>query len=82
MVGLRTLGDSTYGISQDWINLITMIQNLSTVFIGMAMPALGLTIQWRNLKNLGIKPMIVGVVVAMTVGVVSILSLKILKNFY
>ena len=82
MVGFRTLGDSIYGMSQDWRNLIILIQNLSTVFIGMAMAALGLTIQWSNLKNLGIKPMIAGIVVAITVGVVSILTLKILENFY
>ena len=57
-------------------NLISYIKILATVFLTMAMAAVGLSINLSQLKSMGYKPFIVGLIAAVTVGLVSIVSLK------
>ena len=47
----------------------------------MAMAAIGLSTDLRDLKNMGYKPIVVGFVGMATVGVVSIISIEIYINF-
>jgi uncharacterized membrane protein YadS len=47
----------------------------------MAMAAIGLSTNLRDLKNMGYKPFVVGFIGMATVGIVSILSIEIYINF-
>ena len=56
--------------------LISYIKSLATVFLTMAMAAVGISINLNELKSMGYKPFVVGLIAALTVGVVSIVSLE------
>ena len=47
----------------------------------MAMAAIGLSTNLRDLKNIGYKPFVVGFIGMATVGIVSILSIEIYITF-
>ena len=47
----------------------------------MAMAAIGLSTNLRDLKNMGYKPFVVGFIGMVTVGIVSILSIEFYINF-
>ena len=47
----------------------------------MAMAAIGLSTNLRDLKNMGYKPFFVGFISMATVGVVSIITIEIYINF-
>ena len=47
----------------------------------MAMAAVGLSTNLRDLKSMGYKPFIVGFIAMITVGLVSILSIEFYINF-
>ena len=82
MIFLRNIGDQLFvsasEISTTWINIISITKMATTLFLTMAMSAIGLSINLSELKNIGVKPFIVGFVVALAVGIVSI---SILENF-
>ena len=49
---------------------------LATVFLTMAMASVGISINLNELKAMGYKPFVVGLIAAVTVGIVSIVSLE------
>ena len=59
-----------------WKNLISYIKSLATVFLTMAMAAVGISININELRSMGYKPFVVGLIAAVTVGIVSIISLE------
>jgi uncharacterized membrane protein YadS len=83
MIILRNLGDYIFLINQNeiWSNTIENIKFLSKIFLTMAMAAIGLSTNLRDIKNMGYKPFIVGFVAMTTVGLISIISIEILVNF-
>ena len=86
MIILRNIGDQVFNIEssnfQMWENLIEYIKILATVFLTMAMSAVGISINLSELKSMGYKPFIVGFIAAITVGIISIISMEtILKVF-
>ena len=83
MIILRNVGDQVFLNSYNdiWDNIIHFIKASSKVFLTMAMAAIGLSTNLRDLKNMGYKPFVVGFVGMTTVGVVSILSIEIYINF-
>jgi len=80
MIILRNIGDQIFTIEngnhQFWETLINYIKNLATVFLTMSMAAVGISINLNELKSMGYKPFIVGLIAAVTVGIVSIISLE------
>ena len=48
----------------------------------MAMAAIGLSTNLRDLKNMGYKPFIVGFIAMATVGIISVGTIEIYKNFF
>ena len=48
----------------------------------MAMAAIGLSTNLRDVKNMGYKPFIVGFIAMATVGIISIGTIEIYVNFY
>ena len=80
MIIIRNLGDQIFTIENNnfeiWKNLINYIKSLATIFLTMAMAAVGISINLSELKTMGYKPFIVGFIAAVTVGIVSIISME------
>ena len=80
MIVLRNIGDQVFtlenGSLEYWNTLIGYIKSLATVFLTMAMAAVGISINLNELKSMGYKPFVVGLIAAITVGIVSIVSLE------
>jgi uncharacterized integral membrane protein (TIGR00698 family) len=83
MIILRNAGDQVFlnSYNETWVSIVHYIKASSKVFLTMAMAAIGLSTNLRDLKNMGYKPFVVGFVGMATVGVVSILSIEIYINF-
>jgi uncharacterized integral membrane protein (TIGR00698 family) len=80
MIIIRNIGDQIFAIEsvnyEIWKNLISYIKSLATVFLTMAMAAVGISININELRSMGYKPFVVGLIAAVTVGIVSIISLE------
>ncbi len=84
MIIFRNLGDHAFLISQNeiWSSTVENIKFLSKIFLTMAMAAIGLSTNLRDIKNMGYKPFIVGFVAMATVGLISIIIIEITINFF
>ena len=49
---------------------------MATAFLTMAMATVGISINLNELKSMGYKPFVVGLIAAITVDIVSIISLE------
>ena len=74
-----TAGDQNYSV---WIKLIEYIKILATTFLTMAMAAVGISINLNELKSMGYKPFIVGLIVAITVGLISLTYIQFLLKYF
>jgi len=83
MIILRNIGDQFFLNSYNnlWLETVDIIKSSSKVFLTMAMAAIGLSTNLRDLKNMGYKPFLVGFIGMATVGLVSILSIEFYINF-
>ena len=85
MIILRNLGDQYFSLENNnfyiWSKFIEYLKLLTTVFLTMAMAAVGISINLSELKSMGYKPFIVGLISATTVGVISLIYIEFLKNF-
>ncbi len=86
MIFVRNIGDQTIlnnaELASNWIAFINIIKLLATTFLTMAMAAVGLSINLSELKDMGYKPFIVGLIAAVTVGIVCLLSMFVLQNYF
>ena len=86
MIFLRNIGDQIFTIENGnyefWKTSISYIKSLATVFLTMSMAAVGISINLNELKAMGYKPFVVGLIAALTVGVVSIISLEIFSKIF
>ena len=80
MIIVRNFGDQIFtmenGSFQYWKAFIGYIKSIATVFLTMAMAAVGISINLNELKSMGYKPFIVGLIAAVTVGIVSVMSIE------
>jgi len=85
MIVVRNIGDQFFtpnNSSYDlWINLIGYLKTLATVFLTMAMAAVGISINLTELKSMGYKPFVVGLIAAVTVGFISLIYIETLTKF-
>ena len=85
MIIVRNLGDQFFSIEGDhfhvWSQFIEYLKILATVFLTMAMAAVGISINLSELKSMGYKPFVVGLIAAVTVGIISLIYIETLKNF-
>jgi uncharacterized membrane protein YadS len=85
MIIVRNLGDQLFPIGNNnhemWINLIGYLKTLATVFLTMAMAAVGISINLGELKSMGYKPFVVGLIAAITVGIISLIYIETLNKF-
>ena len=87
MILFRNIGDGLFLLdnenqSETWKLIIDNIKNSAKIFLSMAMAAVGLSTNLRELKKMGYKPFIVGFFASVTVGIVSILSIQIFDKIY
>ena len=84
MIVVRNLGDQLFPLSSDkhemWINLIGYLKTLATVFLTMAMAAVGISINLGELKSMGYKPFVVGLIAAVIVGIISLIYIETLNK--
>ena len=85
MIIVRNLGDQFFTSESNsyviWINLIEYLKILATVFLTMAMAAVGISINLSELKSMGYKPFVVGLIAAITVGFISLIYIETLTKF-
>ena len=83
MIILRNIGDQFFLNSYNnlWLETVDIVKSSSKVFLTMAMAAIGLSTNLRDLKSMGYKPFLVGFIGMATVGLVSILSIEFYINF-
>ena len=84
MIVLRNIGDEVFAINNNdiWIQTINFIKTSSKVFLTMAMAAIGLSTDLKEIKSMGYKPFIVGFIAMLTVGIVSILTIEIYLKIF
>ena len=79
MIIFRNIGDQIFltNVSKDiWQNLILDIKDLAKIFLSMAMAAIGLSSNFKDLRSMGYKPFVVGFVAMLTVGLVSVIAIE------
>ena len=82
MIVLRNIGDEVLLTNNNWVDFINSIKAGSKVFLTMAMAAIGLSTNLKDIRNMGYKPFIVGFTSMLTVGIVSILTIEIYVKFF
>ena len=85
MIIVRNLGDQFFSIQSEnfyvWSQFIEYLKILTTVFLTMAMAAVGISINIGELRSMGYKPFIVGLIAAATVGIISLIYIETVKQF-
>ena len=88
MIFLRNLGDQFFSIenfdyesNEIWKNFIGYIKSLATIFLTMAMAAVGISINLNELRSMGYQPFIIGLISAITVGIISLIYLETFTKF-
>jgi len=79
LIIFRNAGDQiflTENSKNIWEDVILNIKNSAKIFLSMAMAAVGLSTNLKDLKSMGYKPFIVGFVAMITVGLVSIIAMQ------
>jgi len=84
MIIFRNIGDQVFVINSNdnWIETINFIKLSSKVFLTMAMAAIGLSTNLKDIRNMGYKPFLVGFVAMLTVGIVCIISIEIYLKIF
>ena len=82
MIILRNVGDEVYAYNPNWNEIVDIIKLFSKIFLTMAMAAIGLSTNLKDIKSMGYKPFIVGFLAMLTVGIVSIIAIESYLKFF
>ena len=84
MIVLRNIGDEIFStnMNYNWIEFVDFIKVSSKIFLTMAMAAIGLSTNLKDLRSMGYKPFVVGFAAMFTVGIVSILTIEIYLSLF
>ena len=82
MILLRNIGDEIFTLNSNWIEFIDFTKFSSKIFLTMAMAAIGLSTNLKDIKNMGYKPFIVGFIAMLTVGIVCIITIESYLKFF
>ena len=82
MIILRNVGDQLFisATNNNWNETIDTIKFFSKIFLTMAMAAIGLSTNLKDIKSMGYKPFIVGFIAMLTVGIVCIITIETYLN--
>jgi len=85
LIIFRNMGDQIF-INENsqiaWQSIISNIKDSAKIFLSMAMAAVGLTTNFKDIKLMGYKPFIVGFIAMVTVGLVSIIVMESFTKFF
>ena len=83
MIIFRNIGDQFFLETYNnlWLETVQIIKLSSKIFLTMAMAAIGLSTNLKDLKSMGYKPFVVGFVGMGTVGLVSIITIELYLNY-
>ena len=82
MIILRNVGDEIYSYNPNWIEFINIVKLFSKIFLTMAMAAIGLSTNLKDIKSMGYKPFVVGFIAMLTVGIVCIVTIESYLKFF
>tara|TARA_B110000027_G_scaffold121412_1_gene135557 strand:+ start:60 stop:1136 length:1077 start_codon:yes stop_codon:yes gene_type:complete len=85
MIIFRNIGDQIFlaeNFQDIWQKSILNIKDSAKIFLSMAMAAVGLSTNLKDLKLMGYKPFIVGFTAMITVGLVSIISMQVFVKLF
>ena len=85
MIIFRNIGDQIFLTENSqilWQNSVSTIKDSAKVFLSMAMTAVGLSTNFKDLKSMGYKPFVVGFIAMLTVGLVSIISIQLFTELF
>jgi len=84
MIIVRNIGDQLFipSSSYNWNETIIIIKFLSKIFLTMAMAAIGLSTNLKDIKSMGYKPFIVGFIAMLTVGIVCVITIESYLKFF
>ena len=84
MIVLRNVGDQLFisNLNDNWDETINAIKFFSKIFLTMAMAAIGLSTNLKDIKSMGYKPFIVGFIAMLTVGIVCIITIETYLKFF
>ena len=82
MIILRNIGDETFALNSNWIEFINVIKFSSKIFLTMAMAAIGLSTDLKDIKSMGYKPFVVGFIAMLTVGIVCVITIETYLKFF
>ena len=82
MIILRNIGDETFALNSNWIEFINVIKFSSKIFLTMAMAAIGLSTNLKDIKSMGYKPFVVGFIAMLTVGIVCVITIETYLKFF
>ena len=85
MIIFRNIGDQLFLTENTqiiWQNSISIIKDSAKVFLSMAMAAVGLSTNLKDLRSMGYKPFVVGFIAMLTVGLVSIISIQLFTELF
>ena len=84
MIIFRNIGDQVFIINSNdnWVEIINFIKSSSKVFLTMAMAAIGLSTNLKDIRNMGYKPFLVGFISMLTVGVVCIFTIEVYLKLF
>jgi uncharacterized integral membrane protein (TIGR00698 family) len=84
MIIIRNIGDQVFisNLGYNWNETINIIKSLSKIFLTMAMAAIGLSTNLKDIKSMGYKPFIVGFIAMLTVGIVCIITIESYLKFF
>ena len=79
MIIFRNIGDQIFlsdNSQEIWQSYISYTKDSAKVFLSMAMAAIGLSTNLKDLRSMGYKPFIVGFIAMVTVGIISIIVMQ------
>ena len=79
MIIFRNIGDQFFlntNTNEIWQFTISNIKDSAKIFLSMAMAAIGLSTNLKDIKQMGYRPFFVGFIAMITVGLVSIITMK------
>ena len=82
MIVFRNIGDEIFILNSNWIDTIKIIKFSSKIFLTMAMAAIGLSTNLKDIKNMGYRPFVVGFIAMLTVGIVCIITIESYLKFF
>ena len=85
MIIFRNIGDQVFLTESSqiiWQNSVSNIKDSAKIFLSMAMAAVGLSTNLKDIRSMGYKPFVVGFIAMITVGLVSIVAMKAFVKFF